>query len=98
MNVPSRAKSPGTIGPIAVIPTRGGSSGAQEAVLRNAGQYCAQASKHFLLESSQVHFEGTFTHNDAATVTFRCLADGDPELRRPNMQPVPNVVIQDQRH
>jgi len=36
--------------------------------------------------------------NDAnVDVTFRCLAAGDPELKRPNFQQAPNVVIQDQR-
>jgi hypothetical protein len=27
-------------------------------------------------------------------VTFRCLASGDPDLQRPNMQPAPTSIIQ----
>ena len=30
----------------------------------------------------------------SAEIQFRCLAEGDPELRRPNMEPLPDVRIE----
>lgn len=71
--------------------TLGSTTRAREAVLKAAGAL----AKQLLVVNISDHAVGP---NDAtADVTFRCLAAGDPELRRPNFQQSPNVGIQDQR-
>lgn len=49
--------------------------------------YCDQAQKVFL--PIREHWGGDF-----AEIYFRCLAKDDPELKRPALQPIPNIRVQ----
>jgi hypothetical protein len=64
----------------------GGSASAREAALSAANQQCARLSKQLLVLKSSSDFELN-ENRDVETnnidVTFRCLAAGDPALRRP---------------
>lgn len=57
---------------------------------------CASLGKRFMLvnESTSRTRMGIDT---TVNVTFRCLAENDPEYARPNVRQSPNVVIEDQR-
>lgn len=68
----------------------GGASKAQELVLTQAAAQCQKLNRELLVKSIQV------VTNDA-TVIFRCLSAGDPELQRPNIELTPNAVIEDKR-
>lgn len=63
-------------------------------LFQSAIQFCHNQKKEFMpLNSRQndANMVGSWAH---AELQFRCLQQGDPELGRPNMQPVPNVIIQ----
>lgn len=53
-------------------PVRGGIDAARPLALQEASAHCARLGKQVLVKTV-----------DAADVTFRCLAAGDPELQRP---------------
>lgn len=54
--------------------------------LEDAGKYCANQGKKMLVVSTQ---QGGFESD----IQFRCLAEGDKELVRPTLTPVPQSVI-----
>lgn len=54
---------------------------------RKANTYCESIGKQFMPLN-----ESTGSYD--AQLRFRCLSAGDPELTRPNMQPVPDVRIE----
>ncbi|MGH6825829.1 hypothetical protein [Methyloceanibacter sp.] len=70
----------------------GGTASARDAALSAANQQCARLSKQLLVLKSSNNIElnenkVTETNDiqsDIIDVTFRCLAAGDPALRRPN--------------
>lgn len=49
--------------------------------------YCEQDKKTFLPIREQ-------WGGESAEVYFRCLSHDDPELTRPTLHPIPNVIIQ----
>jgi len=60
--------------------------------LNEANSYCVNMGKIFLPVSSE-----TFTDSDSKVnydLTFRCLDEDDPELTRPNMEKVPDLIIE----
>ena len=58
-----------------------------------AAAHCSAIGKEFQpLSTNQT--EAGWGKPPAAEVHFRCLAKGDPELSRPNMQPGANVIIE----
>lgn len=69
---------------------------ARQSAFAAGAQQCAALGKKFLFinESMQRTRMGIDT---TVTVTFRCLNENDPEYTRPNIQQVPDVVIEDQR-
>jgi hypothetical protein len=71
----------------------GGTAPAREAAVSAAGQQCARLSKQLLVLSSATNI-GSTPDEGVVDVTFRCLAAGDPELRRQDVQPAPDVVIE----
>lgn len=75
---------------------RGGFSGARKIALAEANQHCTEMGKEILVTNI-----GTATTNveggGSAEVTFRCLAMGDPELKRPEYRRAPDTVIEDRR-
>ena len=70
-------------------------SAARGSALSQAQKYCIGQGKELLVTNQQ----GGTTSNtrSVTTITFRCLAKGDPELRRPNYQTPPAVRIEDTR-
>lgn len=69
------------------------SSGDVESGLyREAGTYCANQGK-VMQPLSQNGNNADFSHFAHADIQFRCLAQSDPEVHRPTMNPVPDVVI-----
>ena len=54
---------------------------AREAAVSAAGQQCARLSKQLLILSSATNI-GSNADQGVVDVTFRCLAAGDPELRK----------------
>lgn len=61
---------------------------------REAGEYCAGMGKR-ILPVNVAAVDGVPGRSFAnSNLEFRCLYEGDPELRRPNMTPVPNVRIE----
>ena len=64
----------------------GGAASARDAALSAANQQCARLSKQLLVLKSSNDFElneNKDIETDTIDVTFRCLAAGDPSLRRP---------------
>jgi hypothetical protein len=63
-----------------------GTASARDAALSAANQQCARLSKQLLVLKSSNNFElneNKDIETDTIDVTFRCLAAGDPALRRP---------------
>ncbi|MBZ0111843.1 MAG: PEGA domain-containing protein [Thermoanaerobaculia bacterium] len=64
--------------------------------MSEAQRYCASKKKELKVigtsESKPPYLLGNFPR---AEVHFMCLSESDPDLSRPNLQPVPDVVIQD---
>lgn len=74
-------------------PMAGGGQAAQREVLTEGNTFCAQQGKtlSFLqMGPTPVAFDQPIGYS----ATFRCLAPGDPELRRPAIVPAPNVVVE----
>lgn len=62
-------------------------------IYRDAYAFCLKKGKEMMpvsTDQTDANFS-TFAH---AEVQFRCLAKGDPELRRPTMEETPDIVIQ----
>ena len=77
-------------------PARGGTVGARQVALTEAGKHCAGMGKEILVTNTSARQtnalgQGTFD------LTFQCLSKGDPELQRPTYRSPADVVIQDQR-
>lgn len=74
-------------------PARGGTSGAKSLSLTEANQYCAGMGKEIFVTHVETraseHLPG-----GTADVTFRCLAEGDPELQRPDYEPAADLVVE----
>lgn len=77
-------------------PIAGGAVAAERAALDEAQRHCASLHREILVQT--LHTTPAIPFNQArASVSFRCLAAGDPELRRPTLEQAPNVVIEDRR-
>ncbi len=68
-----------------------GSCGGNEEA-RDAGVFCDRMGKEVLV----TNMRGYGDSGKNQTI-FRCLTKGDSGYRRPDYQPAPNVIIQDQR-
>ena len=60
----------------------------QEALTR-AQAYCRDKGRELIVISTH--------ESDEVSIDFRCLRPGDPELVRPQLRQVPNVLIEDGR-
>jgi hypothetical protein len=78
---------------------RGGLTGARGAALKEAGEYCAKAGKQILVQdiSASSSDAASYDISQNSNVIFRCLSASDPDLKRPNLETRPDVVIQDRR-
>jgi hypothetical protein len=81
---------------VAASPIRGGTVGAKQMAMNDAGQYCAASGKEILVTNTSSQ---TTNNAGAGTVdiTFRCLAKGDPDLVRPDYRKPADTVIEDRR-
>jgi hypothetical protein len=73
----------------------GGSVGARASAYREADAHCRGMGREVLVTNDRTTRDAW--NQGVSEVVFRCLAAGDPELRRPDYRPTPDVVIQDQR-
>lgn len=60
---------------------------------REAGQFCAGQNKNLMPVSTDSRDAGVARYA-SAEIQFRCLATGDPELKRPTMNIAPDVRIE----
>jgi hypothetical protein len=77
-------------------PARGGASGSRSMALNKATDYCQGMGREMLVKNISGHTTNIYGAG-GVDVTFQCLVAGDPELRRPDYQRPPDVVIQDRR-
>jgi hypothetical protein len=70
---------------------RGGEAGARSMVLTEANKTCASAGRELLVTNMNA---GQYGPGGSASVIFRCLAKGDPDLQRPNYEAPPTATIQ----
>jgi hypothetical protein len=73
-----------------VILSMGGGVAAQGKAIKEANEFCASKERQFLAMNYQSVPQGGSV---SYSLTFRLLPN-DPELRRPNYRPEPNVVIE----
>lgn len=74
---------------------RGGGAGARGVALNDAQEHCRKLGKELLTTNLK---QGGFVGGGGTTeVVFRCLDQGDPELKRPTLERAPDTVIQDNR-
>jgi len=70
------------------------SGGVQKAkVMKEASDYCSSIGKQMLPISTSQN-DVAWGKTPAAEVQFRCLSQGDSELQRPTLQPIPTTVIE----
>ena len=64
-------------------------------IITEAVQFCEKQGKEFQLtatkETQPPYILGNYPRSE---IEFMCLKDGDKELQRPRLQPVPNTIIQ----
>ncbi|GGG50997.1 hypothetical protein GCM10010964_42830 [Caldovatus sediminis] len=77
-------------------PLAGGTAAAEQTALEAAQRHCASLHRAVLVQDIGTA-PATSWNNARASVSFRCLAAGDPELRRPTLERAPNVIIEDRR-
>ena len=78
-----------------MLPETGGSPGsAAKSAAIEATKYCASLNKFMMPGLTQ---NATNGWSIETTFTFECLNKDDPELKRPHLQPQPNVLIEDAR-
>lgn len=72
-----------------------GAGESRASALKVAGQFCTKLGKNILVRD--VSFTGGGFDQFSVDLIFRCLSEGDPELKRPNLETRPDVVIQNRR-
>ena len=75
---------------------RGGTMGARILAIQQAGRYCTSIGRELLVTNITTKTINRFGEG-FSDVIFRCLPQGDPDLRRPDLRAPPNVVIEDRR-
>lgn len=65
-------------------------------LFREAATFCAGQGRQ-VQPVNMRSVDGGMSRFAQSTIQFRCLAEGDPELRRPNLVSRPDVVIEDRR-
>jgi hypothetical protein len=78
-----------------------GIANAHKDALRKANAYAEKKGLNMIPVSTRSASEGNMMSWSGTMysfeLTFRLVSNNDPEYRRPNLQPVPTTVIQDQR-
>jgi hypothetical protein len=76
----------------------GGELGAKQGALEEANRYCSEQKREILLTNiDSKSGYGPARRDGHATLIFRCLVAGDPDLQRPIIRQAPNTVIEDRR-
>jgi hypothetical protein len=76
-------------------PIRGGSDEAQRDVLTKANEYCSQQGRQFV-PNNMGQTAGMMNQNTTTgySTTFKCLLPNDPAIAKYQLQPAPNVIIE----
>lgn len=74
-------------------PALGGESGAKNRSLTEANTYCESMGKNIVVTSMETK-QSTHLPGGTADITFMCLADGDPDLQRPQYEPAADLVVE----
>jgi hypothetical protein len=78
-------------------PVRGGVTTAQQVAMTEANDFCENQGKKLLplnTNESGIGINQAAWGNTGFSMTFRCLSPDDPELKRPQFERSPNVVIE----
>jgi hypothetical protein len=76
-------------------PVRGGGDEAQRDALTKANEFCVQQGRQFV--PNNMGQAGNLANPYGATgyaVTFKCLLPNDPAIAKFQLQPAPNVIIE----
>jgi hypothetical protein len=76
-------------------PVRGGGDEAQRDALTKANDYCAQQGRQFV--PNNMGQSGNLANPYGPTgyaVTFKCLLPNDPAIAKYQLQPAPNIIIE----
>lgn len=63
---------------------------------REANEFCAKQGKSFMVQGGQDR-GGSPGRFPEAEVRFMCLDKGDRDLKRPDMRPAPNTIVEVQK-
>jgi hypothetical protein len=69
---------------------------ARQSAFQAGAQQCASLGKRFMFVNESMT-RTRMGFDTTVSVTFRCLAESDPEYERPDIRQSPAVVIEDQR-
>jgi hypothetical protein len=78
-----------------VAPIRGGADEAERIALPKANEFCAQQGRQFV--PSNMGQSGNFANPYGLTtyaVTFKCLPPNDPAIAKYQLQPAPNIIVE----
>jgi hypothetical protein len=76
-------------------PVRGGGDEAQRDALTKANEFCIQQGKQFVPNNmGQAGNTASPYVPTGYTVTFKCLLPNDPAIAKYQLQPAPNVIIE----
>lgn len=70
---------------------QGGITGAKSKAMTEAQSFCREQGRQILVRSIDTQVD--VWSQGFADVTFACLREGDPDLKRPQYEPAPDVVI-----
>lgn len=76
-------------------PVRGGGDEAQRVALTEANEFCAKQGRQFV--PAMMGQSGALTNPygpTGYTVTFKCLLPNDPAIAKYQIQPAPNVIVE----
>jgi hypothetical protein len=68
-------------------------AGLKGELFREADAFCRSQGKHLMPINTSSN-DGSFSRFAHSEIQFRCLVEGDVELRRPMLEMVPNVRIE----
>ena len=74
-------------------PARGGTIGAKKLALQEANAHCKTLDK-FILVTNINTYPSSHLPGGTADITFRCLAQGDRDLKRPNYEKPADIKIE----
>ena len=73
-------------------PARGGQSGAKKLAFKEANNHCANLGKEILVTNEST-YPSTHFAGGTCDLTFQCLDENDPSLKRPRYEKPADIVI-----